>query len=122
MKGFVITTILFIILLIIISLNLFFMEKTITTMENEVKLLKEFPCEENEEIINNLLNNWEKNSIWMGLSVSYNDIEELTDIIDSLKAANRSDNIIQFQINVELLLNAIEELGRLEKFSIKNIL
>lgn len=98
------------------------MEKTITTMKNEVKLLKEFPCEENEKIINNILSNWEKNNIWIGLSVSYNDIEELTDIIDSLKAANRSDNIIQFQINVELLLNAIEELGRLEKFSIKNIL
>ena len=58
----------------------------------------------------------------MSLSISLDNIEEVTDIMDSLKVANTSENVIQFQIHIELLLNAIEELERLEKFSIKNIL
>ena len=122
MKGFIITTLLFVILMTVISLNVFFISQTINTMKAEVSSLSRTPCLENEEIITNIINAWNKNSVWMSLSISNDDIEEVTDIIDSLKAANSTDNIIQFQINIELLLNSIEELGRLEKFSIKNIL
>ena len=68
------------------------------------------------------MKNWEKKSIWLSLSVSYDDIEELTDIMDAVSVTNSTENITQFQTNVELLLNEIDEIGRLEKFSIKNIL
>ncbi len=122
MRGFIVTVILFITLLLTISLNVFFVEKTIMHMKKEVHSLKSLPCEENAIIINNISNDWQKNNVWISLSVSYDNIEELTNIIDSLKAANTSDDIIQFQIHIELLLNAIEELGRLEKLSVKNIL
>lgn len=122
MKGFIITTIIFILSLTAIFINIFFVEKTTQNMKNQANSLKPFPCTENIKTINNLLSDWKEDSILLGLSVSYDNIEELTNIIYSLKAANEAQNFDQFKIHIELLLNAIEEIGRLEKFSIKNIL
>ena len=122
MKGFIITITIFIVLLCTMFFNCYFVEKTINEMEEIVHTLNPQPCEENSILIDQIKKDWEKESIWLGLSVDYNDIKELTDIIDSLKAANETQNIEQFQIQVALLINAMDEIGRLERFSIKNIL
>ncbi len=122
MRGFIITTVLFSLLLVMIFINVHFTEELIENMKNDIALLSTLPCSENEQIIDKLMKNWEKKSIWLSLSVSYDDIEELTDIMDAVSVTNSTENITQFQTNVELLLNEIDEIGRLEKFSIKNIL
>lgn len=122
MRGFIITSVLFILLLIMIFSNFYFVKTLINDMQKNVNLLNSIPCKENAIIIEKLIAEWEKDSIWLSFSVSYDNIEELTNILDSLKATNSTENFEQFQIHVELLLNAIEEIGRLEKFSIKNIL
>ena len=122
MRGLVISLILFAILLILITSNFFYVNKVIGNMTNEAHSLKEIPSEENTKIINRLKKDWEQKSIWLSFSVSSDDLEELSDIIDSLEAANKVKNVNQFQIHKALLLNAIEKIGRLEKLSIKNIL
>lgn len=122
MRGFIITTILFSILLVAIFLNVFFVKITIRSMKESINSLTDHPSEENELILNHFLKDWNKNTTWLSLSVSYDDIQELTDMIDALKAANTARNLNQFQIYVELLLNSIDEIGRLEELSIKNIL
>ena len=122
MKGFIITLILFALMLGIIMLNFYFVDKSVNDMQKRVEDLQPIPCAENALIIDELDKNWDKFNIWLSLSVSYEEIEELTNMIDATKAANETNDIEQFKIHVNLLLNAIEEIGRLEKFSIKNIL
>lgn len=122
MRGLVITLALFVILLGIITVNSIFVKYSVQKMRYTVENLQLIPCSQNQIIINELDTNWKRISLWLSLSVCYEDIEELTDVIDAAKAANETDNVEQFKIHVNLLLNAIDELGRLEKFSIKNIL
>ena len=122
MRGLVITLALFVILLGIITVNSIFVEYSVQKMRYTVENLQLIPCSQNKTIINELDTNWKRISLWLSLSVCFEDIEELTDVIDAAKAANETGNVEQFKIHVNLLLNAIDELGRLEKFSIKNIL
>ena len=122
MRGLVITLALFVILLGIITVNSIFVEYSVQKMRYTVENLQLIPCSQNQIIINELDTNWKRISIWLSLSICYEDIEELTDVIDAAKAANETGNVEQFKIHVNLLLNVIDELGRLEKFSIKNIL
>lgn len=122
MRGFIITAILFSIMIIIIISNMFLMNEATRNMKEAIDNLEKIPCQENEIIIEKLTNDWQKMSVWVSLSVSYDDIEEITDIISTLQASNRTNNIEQFQIHISLLLNSIDEMGRLEKISIKNIL
>ena len=122
MRGFIITAILFSIMIILIISNMLIMEETTSNMKEAIEILEKNPCQENEIIIEKLANDWQKTSVWISLSISYDNIEEITDMISSLQASNRTNNVEQFQIHISLLLNSIDEMGRLEKISIKNIL
>ena len=122
MRGFIITLILFVILISIVIINSFYVNNIINDIKNEITSLKTIPCEENAIIIKQIKSKWEKDSIWVSLSVSYEDIEELTDMIASLEASNSVKDYNQFKLYYELILNSIEDIGRLERFSVKNIL
>lgn len=122
MRGLIITLILFVILISIVIINSFYVNNIINGIKNEITTLKLVPCEENAIIIKQIKSDWEKDSILISLSVGYEDIEELTDMIVSLEASNSAKDYNQFKLYYELLLNSIEEIGRLEKFSVKNIL
>lgn len=122
MRGLIISLILFSIMLVIITLNYYFVNKSLGDMTNITESLLPVPCEENDAILVQLIENWSKLSFWLSLSVSHNEIEELTNRIMTLQSANEIRNIEQFHINSKLLINSIEEIGRLESFSIKNIL
>ena len=122
MRGLIITLVLFAILLTAMMINFFYVEHTINYMKQMAYSLSAFPSEENTQIINNMEETWNKHSIFLSLSVSSEDIEDFNDTLTSLKASNMSNNVYQYKIDIELLFNAIEEIGRLERFSIKNIL
>ena len=122
MRGFIITLILLAILISIVIINSFYVHNIINDIKNEIASLKTIPCEENAIIIKNIKSDWEKDSVWISLSVSYEDIEELTDMITSLEAANSVRDYNQFKLYYELISNSIDDIGRLEKFSVKNIL
>ena len=122
MRGFIVTLILFAILISIVIINSFYVNNIINDIKNEITSLKTIPCEENAIIIKQIKSKWEKDSIGVSLSVSYEDIEELTDMIASLEASNSVKDYNQFKLYYELILNSIEDIGRLERFSVKNIL
>ena len=91
-------------------------------MSKKIESLNPIPCQSNQIIIDEFSQEWENKGIWIGLSVSNEDMQKLTNAIDELKIANENEDTTQFQIYLSLLLTAIDEIGRLEKFSIKNIL
>ncbi len=122
MRGLIIAIILFWVLLIVITSNYYFVNKSVNNIKDIAEALLPLPCVENEAILVQLEENWQNISLWLSLSVSYNKIEELTNRITVIQSANKINNIEQFDINVKLLINSIQEIGRLEAFSIKNIL
>ena len=122
MRGFTISVILFSIMLITICINSYFIAFTVNDMSKTAESLNKIPCKSNQAIIDKLESEWREKSVWIGLSVSNDDMQKLTDAIEGAKIANKNEDITQFQIYLALLNNSLYEIGRLEKFSIKNIL
>lgn len=122
MRGFTISVILFSIMLITICINSYFIAFTVNDMSKTAESLNKIPCKSNQAIIDELESEWRAKSVWIGLSVSNDDMQKLTDAIEGAKIANKNEDITQFQIYLALLNNSLYEISRLEKFSIKNIL
>ncbi|MBR2381640.1 MAG: DUF4363 family protein [Clostridia bacterium] len=122
MRGFIITSCLFIALLICVFLNYNYINTVHSTMHEMVAQLSSEPSEYNDSLIKELQKYWDKKSTIISISVSFREIDDLTNTIDSLAAANQQNDCTQFAIQKELVENAINAVIRLEQFSIKNIL
>ena len=122
MRGLIISIFLFSLLLITIISNYYFVNDSVDNMKDIANSLLPIPCEENESLLMELEQNFRQACIWLSLSVSHSEIEELTNRIATVQSANNTRNIEQFDINTKLLINSIHEIGRLEAISIKNIL
>ena len=122
MKGFVITLILFIILSITIISNYAYVNKVHDNMHKMLNELADEPSEENGVIIQNLTEYWKNKNTLLSISVSYREIDNLTNAIAALSSANESGDVSQLLLYKVLTQNAINAIMRLEKISIKNIL
>ena len=80
------------------------------------------PSEGNEALIKQIEKLWDERKKLLSISVSFSEIDDVTNRIDALFASNQSKDAVQIAINIELLQNAIDTLKRLEMFSIENIL
>jgi septin family protein len=79
------------------------------------------PSDKNDEIIRNIQDYWESQILPMKLSINYREIDEISNLIDTIQMANESNDSSKLAINIELLKNAIEKIIQLEKISIRNI-
>lgn len=121
MKGFIITVALSITLMVCIIINYNFVNKVHDTMHSMVEQLSNMPSNKNEEIIVSLKQYWDSKNTLLSFSVSFREIDDLSNKLDSMYAANQSGNTSQFLISKELLQNAIDAIMRLERFSVKNM-
>lgn len=121
MRGFIITSGLFIALIVTIIFNYGYVNKVHNDMHQMVAELSNEPTEENTDLIQKLIDYWEKKNILLSVSVSFREIDNLSNALDSLYAANKSEDIAQFMIYKELAQNAIDAIMRLERFTIDNI-
>jgi uncharacterized protein YjgD (DUF1641 family) len=122
MKGFVITLILFIILSVVIIFNYVYVNNVHDNMHEMLNELTDEPSEQNRVIIQKLTEYWENKSTLLSISVSYREINNLTNAIDALSSANESKDASQLLLYKVLTRNEINAIMRLEKISIKNIL
>lgn len=122
MKGFVITLILFIILSVVIIFNYAYVNNVHDNMHKMLNELTDEPSEQNRVIIQKLTEYWENKSTLLSISVSYREIDNLTNAIDALSSANESKDASQLLLYKVLTRNEINAIMRLEKISIKNIL
>ncbi len=72
--------------------------------------------------INELEKKWEKSSYIFSLTVSFKDIDYLGETLLALKSSAENKNEVEFERYKTLLIDAIDGVRRLEKFSIINIL
>lgn len=122
MRGFVITTCLFIILILSIVLNYNFVREVHSEMHRLANNIVPNKQAENKKIIEELYKYWDENNTLLSVSVSIREIDELSTVLDCLSAANEIGDVLQTAIYKERLQNAIDAIMRLEIISIKSII
>jgi hypothetical protein len=64
---------------------------------------------------------WKKNEAIFSLSVNFKETDHLGETLLALKAAHKSSSKDEFEKSRELLIDAIDGVSRLERFSVLNI-
>lgn len=122
MKGFIITSILSIILMILLFINWSFVNSVTDTMLEFIQNVSTVPSPENEEILNEIEEYWESKASLMKLSANHKDIDEIETLIDIIKEANECGDASLLAINLQSLKNAVENITQLEKVNTQSIL
>ena len=122
MKGLIISTSLFLLLVIGVIANSFYANTVHDDMHAMVYEISHTPSPENATQIDKIKEYWERHKVLLSISVSFDYIDDLTNKLDALEQANSSFDKTQLAINIELLQNSIDAIIRLENIKIDNIL
>ena len=113
----ILAAILFIALVISTAINYLYINNVGNVLERLTEEARKSPSE-----CTQLSEYWKKHKTIVAISVSNTEIERLSDAIDSLVAYVDSNCFEEFERSIELVLNAIESIRRLERISTENIL
>ena len=122
MKTIFITVTVFLLLCAAMVLNHGYINSTadeLTALANSLDITNKEECE--AKVIK-IKEKWEKSTNIFSLSVSFREIDYLGEVIISLSHYCKEGNAGEFERYRLLLLDAIEGVSRLERFSVLNIL
>ena len=122
MKSIFITSTVFILLCTAMVLNYNYINeaaKELTALTNSLDLSDKEEC---EKTVLEIKEKWERSTDIFSLSVSFREIDYLGEVLISLSHYCNVGNEGEFERYRQLLLDAIEGVSRLERFSIINIL
>lgn len=122
MKGFIITSILSIILMILLFVNWSFVNSVTNTMLEFIQNVSTTPSPENAKAIDKIEEYWESKASLMKLSANHKDIDEIENLIDIIKEANECEDALLLAINLQSLKNAIKNITQSEKVNAQSIL
>ncbi len=122
MKALIASLIIFGILLTVILLNCIYVNRTSRELVLQAKSIGTIYDDTATSNLESLKKRFKRNEELLLLSLSYVTVDKVDDCIDCAIAYANSDDEAGFQNAKALLINAIYDLSRLEKFSIKNIL
>ena len=74
------------------------------------------------EKIKELEEKWEKSSLIFSFTVSFKDLDYLGETLLALKSSAESANVLEFERYQALMIDAMDGVRRLERFSVINIL
>lgn len=120
MKTFWCSLVVFLLLIGTITSNFIYVRRTTDEM---IHLTQEIPVEPvmAEEALNTLSDYWSKHRDWLGMSVSYVELNRVGELIVSMKSSREQDETADFLRDRALLIPLIEEIRRLEQFGVWNI-
>ena len=123
MKGCIIGGAVLAMVMTLVILNAVFVNHTVEELTEELDALPEIPDSESTPakviVLREVL---ESKEALLGLSVSYEVTDRATEALRSLEASARSGDVYQYQATLEILRDLIEDIGRLEKLSVRNLL
>ena len=122
MKTLIITSTAFILLCVAIVLNYGYINNTANELSALVSALDFSDIEECKKGVANIQEKWERSYDIFSLRVSFREIDYLGETLISLSHYCEEGNESEFEKYRKLLLDAIEGVSRLEKFSVMNIL
>ncbi len=120
MKAFVASLVLLAIILCAIVVNALYSNKILERIE---KLAGEvYKDSTSEEVLSRLCDYWSSHRDYLSLSVSLDDIDSVTECLLEFKAAAKEQNSMMLSQSYALLCNALDDIARFEKISIRCIL
>ncbi len=117
MKSFVVTVILFCLLIGIIIFNSIYTRKIAEELEEKISAL-DFDDDITDDI-DSLQQYWENKEKFFGVSVGFREIDKTCELIIALKVYYQYQNREEFEKAKQLLIDVIDEITRLEKFSLR---
>ncbi len=119
MKAFIISTLLFTLLIAAIFGNALYVKNVSERITLESEKIKEKNYQ--PSLANDLEEYWMKHRSFVGLSVGHEELDLISQTIISLKACCNTGNIADATIYVLILQDAVEEMGRHEEVSFENL-
>lgn len=104
-----------------ITLNFNYINSVADEMTEIARSLDLEASEECGKKITELEEIWKKSEAIFSLSVNFKETDHLGETLLALKAAHKSGSIDEFEKSRELLIDAIDGVSRLERFSVINI-
>ena len=120
MRAFIISIILFGILCVVIAANFTYINATADELRGMAEQL-DIEDTHSEAIIESIDEKWKKSEAIFSLSVSYKELDFFGETLISLREAYKSGEKFEFERHKALLLDALDGMSRLERFSIANI-
>ncbi len=120
MRSFIITLILFIFICAAVVFNNLYIRSSAEYITERVS--DENFSADPEGVIEELEKFWEKNRPIIGLSVGFKELDRMSDLILDLKSYFNLGNSSETTRTREMIREAADEISRLERFSIENIL
>ena len=115
MKGFIVTSILFLIMIAGILINYFQASLFHQEITNLINALNDEPGKENTQIIQDIAKIWNQRSIWLSLSVERKELISIKNHIDELYIHNLYEDKLQMAVSKNQLLNSIDSMLGAEK-------
>ncbi len=123
MKGCIIGGVVLAVVIALVVVNAVFVNRTVEDLTEQLGTLPEAPDPETtpaEAVA--LREKLESKEALLGLSISYEVTDKAVEALRGLEAAARAGDVFQYQGTLEILKDLIEDIGRLEKLSVKNLL
>lgn len=123
MKGCLLAGAVLLAVLLIVAGNALYVNSAVKQLTNLVDTLptEPRPIETPEQVVA-IRKELEAREVWLGLSISYANVDKTVETLRGLEASARAGDVYQYQASLEILKDLIENLGRLERLSVKNIL
>ena len=119
MKAFIISTILFALLIAVIFCNAFYVKAVSNHIVSESEKIREenYPL----NLASKLEKYWMKHRSFVSIGVGHEELDRISQSILSLKASCESKNVSDANMYVLILQDAAEEIGRHEEISFENL-
>ena len=121
MKDFIISIILFSLLIAIIVCNSIYVKKEINILRDSVKSVPSIDSPDCQLFINSLRDEWRDFKKIARLSLNYTEINRMDCLIEELNCHFETKNDNDFEHAKILMLNLLGEIVRLEKISVDGI-
>ena len=121
MKDFVISIILFSLLISLIIGNSLYINNEIKLLNEAVKSVPEIDSPECQKSINFLRDEWQRFKKIARLSLNYSEINRMDCLIEEMNCHLRNRNVNDFENSKVMILNLLGEIVRLEEVSVDGI-
>ncbi len=120
MKASIGAGILLLILLVTVCANAIFVKNTTQALTDQIQSLSDLPSKENPQKIKAIQTYFEEKEPLLRISVSFLLLDRVKEHLEALRLYAESDMTGDYLVTKALLLDAVEDMGRMERLKIFN--
>ena len=115
MKGFIVSLILFIVIIILVVLNFFYVQRATDVMKSLAKAVIE---ESSDTAMSELKSYWKKHMEIVSLSANFRETDKISEELLRFEQAYKYGNELSLMQSYAILCDALEDVARYEQLSL----